>query len=510
MTILSILTLIFSPLIIALIILSPIFPNNKIKIRRFSKTFSIIHFIYSSLFLVFFNSTHLGWSYQKELTFFGSSWLKSLGITASFAMDGISLVFVLLTSFISMLVLIASKTTIRRKHRLFYPLVLILESILLGLFCTKDMFVFFFFLQAELIVSYLLISQWKDKNDATAGKKYITYNSICNFILFLGMIILYFYSFVQTGILTADIESLNISDGFFALGFNSFIFWCIFIGFACKLMIVPIHYGIINAQINSATPVSMLINGLILNIGGYGLIRFNIGVFSELYGFFAYILMILGVINIIYGACIAFSQTNIKKIITYLNLTQTGFILIGLSSLTDIGFEGALFHMISRSLIWTGLFMLIGSIYQRTKTLNIDLLGGLNKIIPICYNLGLIICLGALSIPFTSNFISEFMILNGLILNDEMPEVLFLSILTICLIGLIFVSGSILLFFNKTFYGETMSQFNQLKGKRNITKSEIIVFSLIALSIIFLGIFPNAILEIFDMTSDVIIDFLKV
>lgn len=353
-------------------------------------------------------------------------------------------------------------------------------------------------------------AQWKDKNDATAGKKYITYNSICNFILFLGMIILYFYSFVQTGILTADIESLNISDGFFALGFNSFIFWCIFIGFACKLMIVPIHYGIINAQINSATPVSMLINGLILNIGGYGLIRFNIGVFSELYGFFAYILMILGVINIIYGACIAFSQTNIKKIITYLNLTQTGFILIGLSSLTDIGFEGALFHMISRSLIWTGLFMLIGSIYQRTKTLNIDLLGGLNKIIPICYNLGLIICLGALSIPFTSNFISEFMILNGLILNDEMPEVLFLSILTICLIGLIFVSGSILLFFNKTFYGETMSQFNQLKGKRNITKSEIIVFSLIALSIIFLGIFPNAILEIFDMTSDVIIDFLKV
>ena len=145
MNFLSILLLVFSPVIIALLILSPIFPNNNIKIRRFSKGFAVVHFIYSLLFLLFFHPTNLGWSYQKELTFWGSSWVNTLGIRAAFGLDGISLIFVIITSFVAMLAIIAGKRTIRVKNRIYYPLVLTLQTALLGVFCAKDMFLFFLF-----------------------------------------------------------------------------------------------------------------------------------------------------------------------------------------------------------------------------------------------------------------------------------------------------------------------------------------------------------------------------
>ncbi len=510
MNFLSILMLIFSPLIAALIILSPIFPSNKIKIRRFSKTFAILHFIYSLLFLMFFNSTNMDWAYQKELTFFGSSWLKSLGISATFGADGVSLIFILLTSFITMLVLISSKPMIRINHRLFYPLALCLQSTVLGTFCTKDMLLFYLFWQSELIISYLLVFKWTETKSKQIGSKYLIYDAIGNFSLLLGILILYFYSFAQTGILSADIESLSISDGFFAISFNSFIFWCFFIGFATKMAVFPLHNGIIEAQTKTSAPVNMLLNGLVMNMGFYGFIRFNMDVFSEYFGYLAHILIILGIINIVYGVCLALSQKDIKKIVCYSNMVKTGFILLGLSALNDIGFDGALYHIICASIVFSGLFLLVGSIYLRTKTYEINILGGLRHILPVCYNLGLIICLGAIGVPFTGGFISKFMIINGLMLNDELPELLFILSLLLSILVILLNARNIIFLFQKTFYGEIMPKFNNLKAKRVITKSEIIVLTMIALSIIFLGCFPSLILDAFEATSDVIIDFLRV
>lgn len=516
MSFLSVLVLIFSPIIVALCILSPFFPNNEIKIRRVCKAFSIIHFVYSCLFIMFFNSTHLGWSYQKELTFWGTSLIKSLGITASFAIDGISLVFVVLTSFITMLVLIASKSMVRTKHRLYYPLVLFLQSVVLGVFCAKDIFLFFLFWQSELIISYLLITQWGERLfSRQAGKKYLVYSSIGNFILFLGILILYFYSFSLNGILTADIESLNIPDTFYTLGLQSFMFWCFFIGFALKLPVFPVHSGVVNSQITSLTSVSMLMAGLVISMGGYGIVRFNIGVFPEIFGLFSGFIMFIGLINIIYGAGVAFIQTNLKKVVAYLGMIQIGLILVGISSLSKIGFEGALFHMISCSLVFSGLFILLGAVYSRTKTLEKDIIGGLNKVLPICHNLGLFICLGAIAIPFSGSFISTFMIMNGLISSEMESLFLFNCAIGVCAVGLFMSIGYIVTLFHKIFYGDIMPKFKTdineiVYPKRGITKSEIIVMSLIISSILFLGIFPNSILEIINSTSEVIIDFLKV
>lgn len=524
MNFLSILVLIFSPVIAALLILSPFFPNNEIKIRRFSKAFAICHFIYSSLFLLFFNPTNYGWSYQKELTFFNTSWLKTLGITATFGVDGLSLVFVLLTSFLVMLAIIASKSMIRTKHRIYYPLVLILQTALLGVFCAKDIFLFFLFWEIELIPMYFLISQWGDKESSSAAMKYVVYTFLGSMLMLLGMLVLYFYSFSISGVLTADIESLNMSENVFAMWFQAFIFFCLLIGFAIKLPIVPFHTWLPSAHVHAVTPVSMLMAGVLLKMGGYGIIRFNLGLFPEVFSNFASLLVVLGVINILYGACLALVQTDIKRIVAYANISGMGLVLVGLGSLTQTGFDGAVFQMVSHGFIAAGLFMLTGVIYLRTKTREISALGGLSQVMPICMYLGLIICLGAASVPLFSAFPAVFMTLSGLVLSDIEPQIFLAVMAGLVLVGVLLCTGGVLYFFHKTFFGSVLSQFRAdtvqvdedgneitiIYPKRGITKSEIIVLGLLALAIIFFGVFPDALLDIFKVTSDMILDFIKV
>lgn len=524
MQFLSILTLIFSPLFAALLIMSPFFPNNEIKIRRFSKAFAGAHFIYSMLFLLFYNPTNFGWSYQKELTFFHTSWLKPLGITATFGVDGISLVFVLLTSFITLMAVIASKSMVRTKHRMYYSLVLILQTALLGVFCAKDIFLFFLFWELELIPMYFLISQWGDKNSRSAAMKYLLYTFFGSIFILLGMLVLYFYSFSISGVLTADIESLSMSENVFAMWFQSFIFFAFLFGFAVKLPIVPFHTWLPQAHTAAVTPVSMLLAGVLLKLGGYGIIRFNLGLFPEVFTHFAPLIIVLGVINIIYGACVALVQTDIKKVVAFSSISHMGLVLVGLGVLNEIGFKGAIFQMAAHGLIAAGLFMLVGVIYLRTKTREISALGGLSQVIPICMYLGLIICLAAAGVPLLAAFPAEFMTLVGLVSSDVEPQIFVIVMAFFVMLGMILSACYILYLFHKTFYGAVLSQFKAdtvqvnddgtetviIYPKRGVTKSEVIVLSSLVFAIVLFGVFPNAILEIFRVSTDVILDFIKV
>ena len=173
MNYLSLLVLIFAPIIVAGIILFPKFPNHQVMVRRFAKFFAGLHFIYSLLFLVFFDSSLYGMSYEKELTFLNMTWLKSLGISAKFAIDGVAVLMVVLTTFIVLLTLVLSKIHIRSKHKLYYSMVFLLESAVLGIFCAKDMFLFFVFWELSLIPVYFLVSQWGSKDARRSAMRFI-------------------------------------------------------------------------------------------------------------------------------------------------------------------------------------------------------------------------------------------------------------------------------------------------------------------------------------------------
>ena len=200
MNFLSLIWLIFAPVIAALIIMFPYFPNHQVKVRRFAKWFAGFHFLYALLFLTFFDPGMFGMSYEKELTFFGMSWLKSLGISAKFAVDGIALLMAVLTTFIILITLFMSKIHIRSKHKLYYSLVFLLESAILGIFCAKDMFLFFVFWELTLIPVYFLVSQWGNTEARRAAMKFTVASFAANMFLIFGMLLLYYYNFAVSNV----------------------------------------------------------------------------------------------------------------------------------------------------------------------------------------------------------------------------------------------------------------------------------------------------------------------
>ena len=224
MSFLSLIWLIFAPIVIALIIMFPKFPNHKIIVRRFAKIFASLHFIYSLFFLLFFDSSLFGMSYEKELTFFDMTWLKSLGISAKFAVDGFTLLLVVLSIFVVMLTLYISKTHIRTKHKLYYSMVFLLEASILGLFCAKDMFMFFVFWELSLVPIYFLVSQWGNSEARRAAIKFTVLSFVVNACLLFGMLLLYYYNFAISNVLTSNIESLSMDSTFYPVWFQVMVF----------------------------------------------------------------------------------------------------------------------------------------------------------------------------------------------------------------------------------------------------------------------------------------------
>lgn len=353
MSFLSLIWLIFAPILAALVIMFPRFPNHQVLVRRFAKWFASIHFVYALLFLAFFDTGMFGMSYEKELTFFGMSWLKSLGISAKFAVDGIALLMVVLTTFIVLITLFMSKIHIRSKHKLYYSMVFLLESSILGIFCAKDMFLFFVFWELSLIPVYFIVSQWGDSEARRAAIKFTLSSFVANMFLLFGMLILYYYNFAVSNVLTANIESLNMDEKIYPMWFQIMVFVNFLIGFVIRVPFVPFHNWYPDIQSKAAAPVNILLAGMLLNTGVYGLIRFNMQVFPAIFKLFAPVLMVWGIVNIIYSGALSIVQSGIKKMVAYANVSSMGFVMVGLACLNPTGFNGAVFMSIACAVVYS-------------------------------------------------------------------------------------------------------------------------------------------------------------
>lgn len=504
---LSLIMLVIFPLIIAGIILLPIFPNHEIKIRRFSKIAALIHFIYTLLFLAFFDPSSYGISYLENLKILKSDWLETLGISMSFGVDGLSLIFIILTSFIFLISFMTSKHSINTKQKIYYSLMFILEFSILGIFTSRDAFLFFMFWELELIPIYFLISMWGSGNAKRAAMKFLMYTFIGSVFILFSILILTYYNFKISGNLTANIEMLNISEHIYPIWFQVLVFLGFFIGFAIKIPIVPFHSWLKDAHVNAATPVSIILAAILLKTGVYGLIRFNIQILPEIFKLITPLILVLGTINLIYASSIAYVQNDIKKIIAYSSIANMGIILIGLSTLTEYGIKGAIFHMVSHAFIVSSLFTIVGIIYLRTKTRDIKLLGGLQQNMPVLAFLSIPICLSAISIPFFTNFIGELFILLGLSNSELGCNNILLTSKILFLISLVLSAAYILRFYHKTFLNYIMEQFKSIK---DITISEFVVLSTLICTIIFFGIYPSSLISIFETVSIIILDTLQV
>jgi NADH-quinone oxidoreductase subunit M len=505
---LSIIVLIFSPLLAASLLYSPYFKKNEVRIRRFSKGFASLHFLYSLLFLTFFNPLNTGISYFKEITFFGESWIKPLGLKMSFGLDGISILMVVLTSFIFLLALIASKSNIRHKHKFYYSMVFLLQTAVLGVFCARDMFLFFMFWELELIPMYFLISQWGGGKCKESAMKFVLYTFLGSLFMLLGILLLYYYNFGTYGTMTADFSAISVSSPDFPTFLQVLISILLLIGFAVKMPIVPLHTWLPDAHVDAPTPISMILAAILLKMGAFGIIRFNMQLLPEAFKLMVPVLMIFALVNIIYTALIAYAQTDLKKIVAYSSISNMGIVLLGLCTLDLIGFTGAVFQMIAHAIISAGLFMLVGVIYIRTKTRKIAELGGLGTAMPRLMGFGLILSLAAVGLPLLMGFVGEFLVFLGAFNSsaDELNAPVRIYTV-IAAIVLILSAAYILRLLHKTFWG---NMFEKWEGIKDITNHEFIVLFSIILVIGFFGVFPMTIINFFQPILTDILQFLQI
>lgn len=488
---LSIPFLIFMPLVVSMLLISPLFTRNEIVVRRFAKSVFGFHFLYAVLMLIFFDSAN---PYVSQIHFYGLDWIQSIGVKFIFKIDNISMILTLLTSFVFLLASFASKFNIRTNHKFYYSMLMLLMSAILGIFTAGDMFVFFLFWELELIPAYFLIGGgWKNETDdelkraQSSAIKFVLFTFLGSMVMLLGILLLHYYNFISNGILSAvfsDINASSIPDYIQYL-----ISICLLIGFGVKLPIIPLHTWLPDAHTNAPTPVSMILAGILLKTGAYGIYRFNYETLSDAFITIAPVLAVFALVNIIYTAFVAYAQTDIKRIVAYSSISNMGLILLGLCAINKIGLSASVFHMVAHALVTCGLFMIAGIVYLRCRNRDINSLSGIAVVMPRLFGFAMVIVLASIGIPAFAPFISEILTMIGA-LNADFSDVLkFASIFSLPL--LILSSCYMLKFLHKGFFGELPEEYEKVN---DITVHEFIVLASVLAGLVIFGLFPQTIL----------------
>lgn len=488
---LSIPFLIFMPLVVSMLLISPLFTRNEIVVRRFSKSVFGFYFLYAVLMLIFFDSAN---PYVSQIHFYGLDWIQSIGVKFIFKIDNISMILTLLTSFVFLLASFASKFNIRTNHKFYYSMLMLLMSAILGIFTAGDMFVFFLFWELELIPAYFLIGGgWKNETDdelkraQSSAIKFVLFTFLGSMVMLLGILLLHYYNFISNGILSAvfsDINASSIPDYIQYL-----ISICLLIGFGVKLPIIPLHTWLPDAHTNAPTPVSMILAGILLKTGAYGIYRFNYETLSDAFITIAPVLAVFALINIIYTAFVAYAQTDIKRIVAYSSISNMGLILLGLCAINKIGLSASVFHMVAHALVTCGLFMIAGIVYLRCKNRDINTLSGIAVVMPRLFGFAMVIVLASIGIPAFAPFISEILTMIGA-LNADFSDVL--KLVSVFSLPLLILSSCYMLkFLHKGFFGELPEAYEKVN---DITVHEFIVLASILAGLVIFGLFPQTIL----------------
>ena len=485
---LSIPFLIFMPLVVSMFLISPLFTRNEIVVRRFSKSVFGFHFLYTILMLIFFDPAN---PYVNQIHFFGLDWIQSIGVKFIFKLDNISMILTALTSFVFLLASFASKFNIRTNHKFYYSMLMLLMSAILGIFTAGDMFVFFLFWELELIPAYFLIGgKWGVNENPMAQSsaiKFVLFTFLGSMVMLLGILLLHYYNFISNGILSAvfsDINSSSIPDYI-----QNLISICLLIGFGVKLPIIPLHTWLPDAHTNAPTPVSMILAGILLKTGAYGIYRFNYQTLEDAFITIAPILAVFALVNIIYTAFVAYAQTDIKRIVAYSSISNMGLVLLGLCAINQIGLSASVFHMVAHALVTCGLFMIAGIVYLRCKNRDINTLSGIAVVMPRLFGFAVVIVLASIGIPAFAPFISEILTMIGA-LNADFSDVL--KLVSVFSLPLLILSSCYMLkFLHKGFFGELPETYEKVN---DINVHEFIVLASILAGLVIFGLFPQTIL----------------
>ncbi len=421
------------------------------------------------------------------------AWVPQLGLNWSLAVDGISMPLVVLSGLVTTLSILAA-WKVTEKPRLFYFLLLVLYSAQVGVFCAQDLLLFFAMWELELVPVYLLIAIWGGPKRQYAATKFILYTAIGSIFILVAGLAMAFYG----GTVTFDLQALGMKD--YSLGFELLVYAGLLIAYGVKLPIFPLHTWLPDAHGEASAPVSMILAGVLLKMGGYALIRMNVEMLPEAHFYFAPVLAVLGVVNIVYGALVSFGQRNLKRRLAYSSISHMGFVLLGIASFTELGMNGAVLQMISHGLIAAALFFLAGVTYDRTHTLVMDKMGGLARSMPVVFALFTIGSMASLALPGMSGFVSELAVFLGFTSSDAYTSTFKLGVVLLSAIGLILTPIYLLSMLREVFYGQPVADLQQ-SVLRDARPSEIFVTACLLLPIIAIGVYPKLVTQTYDATT---------
>ena len=426
------------------------------------------------------------------------SWIPAINAFYHLGVDGLSLPLMILMTFLGFLVVLIS-WKIDLRPREYFAWLLLLETSILGVFCSLDLLLFFLFWEIEIIPMYFLISIWGTGRREYSAIKYVIFTLFGSAFMLAGILSLYFT--------TGSLSMLEIASGGLeplrAVIPLAAIFFFLLIGFAVKLPVFPLHTWLPDAHTDAPTAVSVVLAGALLKMGGYGMIRLCVTIFPEVAKTYAPILIVLAVVNVLYGAAVTLRQTDVKRLIAYSSISHMGYVLLGIFALGQVSLVGASLQMFSHGIITGLLFAMAGLIIHNVKERDLRKLGGLVRQIPIIAVVFSVAGLASLGLPTTSGFAAEFLVFIGSFSSTIVPGIQVYTILAV--LGVVITAGYILWMLQRVFYGPVLEQYNGVKDADIIER--VYMFAFIAV-IMLVGIYPAILTDVIKLGISPIVDLL--
>jgi NADH-quinone oxidoreductase subunit M len=471
-------TIIFLPLLGSIFIILFQSQNNKSAIYVSLFT-SVANFLLVLFLWYSFDIKYVGFQFIEE-----SNWISGF-IKFKLGIDGISILFIVLTAFITPICIISCINSVKERVKEFLIAILILETFMIGVFCSLDLVVFYLFFEAGLIPMFLIIGVWGGPKRVYSAFKFFLF-TLLGSVLMLVAIIFIFWLTGTTDIV--DIYEIKIQKEF------QYILWLAFFSsFAVKTPMWPVHTWLPDAHVEAPTAGSVILAAILLKMAGYGFLRFSIPMFPIASDFFIPLIYALSIIAIIYTSLVALVQDDMKKLIAYSSVAHMGYVTLGIFTFTKQGIEGSIFQMISHGLISAALFLCVGVLYDRIHSRLISSYGGVVNHLPKYSFLFVIFVLGSLGLPGTSGFLGEFLVLVGTFQKNYIVALL-------ASIGVILGATYMLLLTKKVIFGETKNK-NLLKIK-DLNKSETFILITLAATIIYFGFYPQPLIETMSLSVD--------
>ena len=444
---------------------------------------SVTNFLLSLFLWYSFDTSTSNFQFIEERNWIEGSISFQLGI------DGISMLFILLTTFIAPICIFSGIHSIKFKIKEFLIAILVMETLMLGVFCSLDLVIFYLFFEGGLIPMFLIIGIWGGPKRVYSAFKFFLFTLLGSVLMLIAIISIYW--------ITGTTNVIELLDIRIAQEYQYLLWLAFFSSFAVKLPMWPVHTWLPDAHVEAPTAGSVILAAILLKMAGYGFIRFSLGLFPIASDYFTPLIFTLSIIAIIYTSLVALMQDDMKKLIAYSSVAHMGFVTIGIFSITKQGLEGSIIQMISHGLISAALFLCVGVVYDRYHSRMISSYGGLVNIMPKYAFVFMIFTLAALGLPGTSGFVGEFLVLVGVFQKSILVAVL-------ASLGVILAAAYMLWLYRRVIFGRTTS--GEIKGMADLNKIEIYIFSSLIFLTLFFGFYPEPLFNTVNISIDNLID----